>query len=82
MHVGADLLTACYATTVVPPPSGMEKSARGAVRAGMKISCVLPGLRFRRWLSIKLWMSLRQAEMQTKRPVCQMEEGRERVGQQ
>ena len=33
------------------------------VRAGMKISSVLSGLSFRWWLSIQLWMSLRQAEI-------------------
>ena len=44
-------------------PSEMEKSEKGEVRAGKKISSVLSGLSFRWWLSIQLWMSLRQAEI-------------------
>ena len=48
----------------VVSPSVMEKSEKGEVRAGMKISSLLPGLSFRCWLSIQLWMSLRQAEIQ------------------
>ena len=44
-------------------PSEMEKSEKGEVRAGMKISSVLPGLSFTQWLSIQLWMSLRLAEI-------------------
>ena len=47
----------------VASPSEMEKSEKGEVRAGKKISSVLPGLSFRWWLSIQLWMSLRQAEI-------------------
>ena len=41
--------------------SKIENSERGEVRAGMKISSVLPGLGFRWWLSIQ--MTLRQAEI-------------------
>ena len=44
--------------TVVSPRE-IEISEKGEVRAGMNISSVLPGLRFRWWLSIQLWMSLR-----------------------
>ena len=47
----------------VASPSEMEKSEKGEVRAGKKISSVLPGLSFRWWLSIQLWMSRRQAEI-------------------
>ena len=63
----------------VVSPSEIEKSEKGEVRAGMKISPVLPGLSFRWWLSIQLWMSLRQAEILVE-AVCQMWERRERVG--
>ena len=47
----------------VVSPSKMEKSVKGKVRAGMKISFILPGLSFRWWLSIPLWVSLRQMEI-------------------
>ena len=46
------------------------------VRAGKKISSVLPGLSFRWWWSIQLWMSLRQAEIQLE--TCVSEGGKER----
>ena len=48
---------------IVASPREMEKSEKGELRAGKKISSVLPGLSFRWWLSIQLWMSLRQAEI-------------------
>ena len=48
----------------VASSSEIEKSEKGEVRAGKKISFVLPGLSFRWWLSIQLWMSLRQADIQ------------------
>ena len=44
-------------------PSEMEKSEKGEVRAGKKMISILPGLSFRWWLFIQLWMSLRQAEI-------------------
>ena len=47
----------------VVSPSEMEKLEKGEVRAGMKISSVLPGLSFRWWLSIQLWMSVGQADI-------------------
>ena len=50
------------------------------VRAGKKISSVLPGLSFRWWLSIQLWMSLRQAEIRVETCVSDGEKERERVG--
>ena len=47
----------------------MEKSEKGEVRARMKISLsVLPGLSFRWWLSIELWMS--QAGRDPGRDLC------------
>ena len=60
----------------VASPSEMEKSEKGEVRAGKKISSVLPGLSFRWWLSIQLWMSLRQAEIRLE--TCVSEGGKER----
>ena len=50
-------------------PSEMEKSEKGEVRAGKKISSVLPGLSFRWWLSIQLWMSP-QAGRDSVRDLC------------
>ena len=47
----------------VASPSEMGKSEKGEVRAGKKISSVLPVLSFRWWLPIQVWMSLRQAEI-------------------
>ena len=55
----------------VASPSEMEKSEKGEVRAGKKISSVLPGLSFRWWLSIQsiqLWMS--QAGRDSGRDLC------------
>ena len=60
----------------VASPSEMEKSEKGEVRAGKKISSVLPGLSFRWRLSIQLWMSLRQAEFRLE--TCVSEGGKER----
>ena len=60
----------------VASPSEMEKSEKGEVRAGKKISSVLPWLSFRWWLSIQLWMSLRQAEIWLE--TCVSEGGKER----
>ena len=60
----------------VASPSEMEKSEKGEVRAGKKISSVLPGLSFRWWLSIQLWMSLRQAEIRLE--TCVSDGGKER----
>ena len=61
---------------MVVSPSQMEKSEKGEVRAGMKISSVLPGLSFRWWLSIQLWMSLRQTEIRVE--TCVSDGGKER----
>ena len=61
---------------MVVSPSEMEKSEKGEVRAGMNISSVLPGLSFRWWLSIQLWMSLRQAEIRVE--TCESDGGKER----
>ena len=58
----------------VVSPSEMEKSEKREDRAGMKIS--LPGLSFRWWLSIQLWMSLRQAEIQVETCVSDGEKER------
>ena len=52
----------------------MEKSEKGEVRAGKKISSVLPGLSFRWWLSFQLWMSLRQAEIRVE--ICVSDGGK------
>ena len=60
----------------VVSPSEMEKSEKGEVRAGMKISSVLPGLSFRWWLSIQLWMSLRQSEIRVETCVSDGEKER------
>ena len=60
----------------VVSPSEMEKSEKGEVRAGRKISSLLPGLNFRWWLSIQLWMSLRQAEIRVE--TCVSDGGKER----
>ena len=60
----------------VASPSEMEKSEKGAVRAGKKISSILPGLSFRWWLSIQLWMSLRQAEIRVETYVSDGEKER------
>uniref|UniRef100_A0A0E9XQG4 Uncharacterized protein n=1 Tax=Anguilla anguilla TaxID=7936 RepID=A0A0E9XQG4_ANGAN len=54
----------------------MEKSRRLEDGAGMKIISVLPGFSLRWWLSIQLWMSLRQAEMRAE--TCVSEGGKER----
>ena len=43
---------------------------------GMKISSILPGLSFRWWLSIQLWMSHRQIEIQVE--TCVSDGGKER----
>ena len=61
----------------VVSPSEMEKSEKGEVRAGMKISYILPGLSFRWWLSIQLWML---SGRDPGRDLCQMGERREKVG--
>ena len=58
----------------VVSPNEMEKSEKGEVRGGMKMISVLPGLSFR--LSIQLWMSLRQAEIQVE--TCVSDGGKER----
>ena len=52
----------------VVSPSEMEKSEKGEVRAGMKISSVLPGLSFIWWLSIQLVVS--QAGRHPGRDLC------------
>ena len=54
----------------------MEESEKGEVRAGKKISSVLPGLSFRWWLSIQLWMSLKQAEIRVE--ICVSDGEKER----
>ena len=56
--------------------SEMEKSERGEVRAGKKISSILPGLSFRWWLFIQLWMSHRQAEIRVETCVSDGEKER------
>ncbi|KAJ8244996.1 hypothetical protein COCON_G00236560 [Conger conger] len=53
----------------VVSPSEMEKSEKGEVKAGMKITSVLSGLSFRWWLPIQLWMSLRQVEIRVETSV-------------
>ena len=61
---------------MVASSSEMEKSEMGEVRAGKKISSILPGLSFRWWLSIQLWMSLRQAEIRVETCVSDGEKER------
>ena len=56
-------------------PREIEKSEKGEVIAGMKISSILSRLSFRWWLSLQPWMSLRQAEMQVE--TCMSDEGKE-----
>ena len=64
----------------VASPSEMEKSEKGEVRAGKKISSALPGLSFRWWLSIQLWMSLRQAEIRLETCVFWRGKGEKELG--
>ena len=61
-------------------PSEMEKLEKGEVRAGKKISSVLPGLSFRWWLSIQLWMSLKQAQIRVETYVSDGGKGEKELG--
>ena len=64
----------------VASPSEMEKSEKGEVKAGKKISSVLPGLSFRWWLSIQLWMSLRQVEIRLETECVRRGKGEKELG--